>query len=255
MANWSNTYFEVDGTKSKVNEFKKRFKNGLEGDYWYDNSIEGMESSMDCVYVDEYDTFMSVSGSGRWSGPYDLIMKWAKEIGKGLKVHYIDYEPGSDFFVEFEVENGVVTMERSTTYYKKDFFKWADEADIDIMGEMEFISDDYTNLLHTPIIVWNMKELNMWDTFVEKYLDKDDPEFIEVMKAFSILEENKEKLLALCEYIGESDFDEKAANLISELLEDKIDYSELSITDTEIVCEGTYFIRFLCDYEKEKKND
>jgi hypothetical protein len=251
MANWSNTYFEVSGKKEQVEKFAKRFKKGLEGEYWYDNSVKGMESFMDCVYIDEWDSFMSVSGSGKWNGPYELVMKWAKEIGKGLKVHYIDYEPGSDFYVEFEVENGIVTMERSTTYYTKDFFKWVNEADIDIMGEMEFVGDDYTVLLHIPIIVWNMKELNMWNDFVEKYLDKNDPEFIEVMKAFSILEENKEKLLKLC-VTNENNF-KKTKNIVSELLKDKLDYSELSITEDEIIRKGTYFVRFLCDYEKGKK--
>jgi len=255
MANWSNTYFEATGNKEKVERFAKRFEKGLEGEYWYDNSIEGMDYSMDCVNIYEADGYVSVSGAGRWSGPYELVMKWAKDIEKGLKVHYVDYEPSSDFYVEFEVENGIVTMERSTTYYTKDFFKWLSENDFDFMGDMEFIADDYTVLLRIPMIVWNMKELGLWDEFVETYLDKDDQEFIEVMKVLSILEENKEELLKLCKYVRERDFRERVMGIVESIMDEKIDDEESCLDIDKIVEESVYFVRNLCDYKKGEKND
>jgi len=255
MANWSNTYFEATGIKSKVERFVKRFEKGLEGELWHNNSIEGIDYSMDCVHIDKVDSYVGVSGSGRWSGPYELVMKWAKDIGKGLRVHYVDYEPGSDFYVEFEVENGIVTMERSTSYYTKDFFKWLSENDFDFMGDMEFIADDYTVLLRVPIIVWNMKELGLWDEFVEKYLNKNDSEFIEVMEVLSILEENKEELLKLCKHIRERDFRRRVVNVVGPIIDEKIDDEESCLGVDKIIEESVYFVHNLCDYEREKKDD
>ena len=255
MANWSNTYFNITGSKEKVERFAKKFKKGLEGEWWYDDSIEGMNYSMDCVNIYEADGYMSVSGVGRWSGPYELVMKWAKDIGKGLKVHYVDYEPGSDFYVEFEVENGIVTMERSTTYYTKDFFRWLSENDFDFMGDMEFIADDYTVLLRVPMIVWNMRELDLWDDFVEKYLDKNDSEFIEVMEVLFILEKHKEELLKLCKYTRDRGFRERVINIIEPIMEEKIDEEESCLGIDKIIEESVYFVRNLCEYEKEKKDD
>lgn len=124
MANWSDCYIEINGSKEAVEAAKKKFTN----DEYSDVNI-----------IDEGDDYINISLSGKWYGPRNIfkgICERYKASGK-----YTDAEAGNDFFVFVEYINGEEITDIEETYlcdksieeYGRQYFieYYADQLEID----------------------------------------------------------------------------------------------------------------------------
>jgi len=100
MANWSECTIEIQGEKQTIEKAKETFSE---------------EKYADVYIVREDDDGITISLSGRWSGPSTQFHQFC--ITHNCTGIYIDAESGSNFFVKIKYEAGILSSEINEKFY------------------------------------------------------------------------------------------------------------------------------------------
>ena len=122
MANWSSLKIELTGNVENINNLKNELINIVENGNLNPTNLPNNheDEGYNIVYgidIDVKENILTISGSGRWSGPYNYIKDLVKKYN--LSGKYFDMEEGNDFSHLILFENGEVDFETDDYYFSK----------------------------------------------------------------------------------------------------------------------------------------
>ena len=164
MANWSNTYIEINGSKEKINKINEMLQYLIEdednntglNDYYYGNSeksyylvykekkIKELFPKLDMEKLKElYPTFDNVmeiteykksdyniyiTGYGRWAAPTDFFKFLAQKYKVNLLA--VDTEPGDNFSYILKMKDGEIIEEKEDSFFSSINLKYMYDNDL-----------------------------------------------------------------------------------------------------------------------------
>ena len=171
MANWSNTYIEINGSEEKINKINEILKyliedendnTGLTDYYYYGNSdksyylvtykekkikelfpeldIEKLkklyptfDNVMEITEYEKSDHNIYITGYGRWAAPTDFFKFLTQKYKVDLLA--VDTEPGDNFSYILKMEEGKVIEEKEDNFFSSINLKYMYNDDLDSFYE------------------------------------------------------------------------------------------------------------------------
>ena len=153
MANWSDTWFEFrTDEKENALEIYNFFKSNTENNFYHsgkpkwcdkysddDYGFSGMEiSDIELTHYDKKH-IVTVSGMGRWHGPFTMAKCLAERYGTDLEYH--DSESGCQFYHKIIAENGIVVDDLDLPYLGTDHIEYLGYESA--LSDLEWIAEVY----------------------------------------------------------------------------------------------------------------
>ena len=170
MANYSYVDIEFTGSEKDIKNVLLELESKKYNDFWLDPTLglkeepeKGYNSIKD-VKINFEKTSISISGLGRWSGPYEYIKDLVKR--HNLSGSMFDMECGIDWSYFIEFENGEVVSHEQDEYFStlsiqvKGIDFWIEELSwIVDMEDWEEDYDHYISIFNSyGVSVENLKE-------------------------------------------------------------------------------------------------
>ena len=148
MASWSDTLICFYGDEEKMKEVEREIRACVDESSFYGKRPEGCDrydeddygfSYMEEILLENYGDNITLTGRGRWHGPFS----WFKCIAEkyGISGEYHDRERGAGFYNRIIAENGEITEDETYDYISKEALEYVGYETM--LYDMEWAAETY----------------------------------------------------------------------------------------------------------------